>query len=116
MSPYLSGTPRANPGIGPPNWTTPQKLTMHIYFSNTKYHLTYLKIIFLFFQEIVLKLEARSRIDQIQFLGHNFMIPKEVEIWLGDLPMASDDPELSKAMFYCLGVVSRSILFIPKNQ
>ena len=51
-------------------------------------------------------MEARSRIDQIQLLGHNFMIPKEVEIWLGDLPMASDDPELSKAMFYCLGVVS----------
>ena len=60
----------------------------------------------------MLKLEARSRIDQIQFLGHNFMIPKEVEIWLGDLPMASDDPELSKAMFYCLGVVSRSIIFM----
>ena len=71
-----------------------------------------MRIFFVLFQEIVLKLEARSRIDQIQFLGHNFMIPKEVEIWLGDLPMASDDPELSKAMFYCLGVVSRSIIFM----
>ena len=59
------------------------------------------------FQEIVLKLEARSTIDSIQFLAHNYMIPKEIEIWLGDLPMASDDPELSKAMFYCLGEVRR---------
>ena len=40
-------------------------------------------------QVLVFKLEARSTIDQIQLLGHNFMIPKEIEIWLGDLPMAS---------------------------
>jgi hypothetical protein len=28
-------------------------------------------------------------VEQIQILSHNFMIPKQVEIWLGDLPIAS---------------------------
>jgi hypothetical protein len=40
------------------------------------------------------------------------MIPSSIEIWLGDLPMASDDPVYTTAMFYRLGQVFLSIEWI----
>ena len=50
-------------------------------------------------------MDARTVIEKIQLMSHSFMVSSSMEIYLGDDPNTSEDPQYKRAEYIYLGEV-----------
>lgn len=58
-----------------------------------------------YLKELILQLDARTVIEKIQLMSHSFMVSSSMEIYLGDDPNTSEDPQYKRAEYIYLGEV-----------